>query len=120
LRKRRLDDGPGLLDGADRVLLEVLLQGALVLDQGGPWASPRAATEELQPAFEIFIEVALDGASRDVGIGGDPVMTQPVALEPEHLELALDAGFGVMEAVVGQGSPVVLGEVDGTHGEPTP
>ena len=113
-----LDDGAGLLDGADRVRLEVLLQGDLVLDQGGPGLMPPAATEALQAAFEILIEVALDGASGDVGVGGDLVMAQAVALEPEDLDLALDAGFGVMVAVVGQGSPVVRGEDDGAHAKP--
>ena len=38
-------------------------------------------------------------------------MGEAVALEPEDLELALDAGIGVMVAVVGQGSPVVRREV---------
>ena len=89
------------------------------LDQRGPGTRPAAATEALQPAFEIFIEVALDGASRDIGIDGDPVMAQAVALEPEDLDLALDAGFGVMEALMGQGSPVVRGEGDGAHAEPS-
>ncbi len=110
-----LDDGAGLLGGADRVGLEGLLQRDLVLDQGGPGSRPRSAAEALQAPVAIFIEVALDGASGDVGIGGDPVMTQSVALEPEDLGLALDAGFGVMEAVMGQGSPVVRGEDDGAH-----
>ena len=69
-----------------------------------------AATEALQAPFEILIEVALDGASGDVGIGGDPVMAQAEALEPEDLDLALDAWVGVMEAVMGQGSSVFIGE----------
>ena len=74
--------------------LEVLLQGDLVLDQGGPGLRTSAATETLQAPFEVFIEVALDGASGDVGVGADLVMAQSVALEPEDLELALDAGSG--------------------------
>ena len=57
---------------------------------------PPTAAEALQAAFEIFVEVALDGASGDVGVGGDRVMAQAVALEPEDLHLALDAGVGVM------------------------
>ena len=113
-----LDDGAGLLDGADRMGLEVLLQRDLVLDQGGPGLMPPAPTEALQAPFEILIEVALDGASGDVGVGGDPVMAQSVALEPEDLGLASDAGFGVMEAVMGQGSPVVRGEDDVAHAKP--
>src|SRR3954469_4114302 len=95
-----LDDGAGLLDGADRMGLEVLLQGGLVLDQGRPGCRPPAATEALQSAFEILIEVALDGASGHVGVDADLVVAQAVALEPEDLDLALDARFGVMEAVV--------------------
>ena len=83
--------------------------------RAAPGLMPPAATEALQAAFEVLVEVALDGASGDVGVGGDPVMAQAVALEPEDLDLALDAGFGVMVAVVGQGSPVVRGEGDRPH-----
>ena len=66
-----LDDGPGLLGGAGRVLPEVLLQGGLVLDQGALGLMPPAATQARQAALEVLIEVALDGASGDVGVGGD-------------------------------------------------
>ena len=113
-----LDDGTGLLCGADRVGLEVLLQGDFILDQGGPGLRLPAATEAFQAPFEMLIEVALDGASGDVGVGGDPVMAQAEALESENLDLALDAGFGVMVAVMGQGLPVVLGEDDVAHDKP--
>ena len=44
-----------------------------MLDQGGPGLRLPAATEALQAPFEILIEVALDGASGDVGVGDDPV-----------------------------------------------
>ena len=90
-----------------------------MLDEGGPGLRPPAATEVFQPAFEILIEVAWNAASGEGGVGGDPVMAQAVALEPEDLDLALGAGFGVMVAVVGQGLPVVLGEFDDAHGKPT-
>jgi hypothetical protein len=113
-----LDDGAGLLDGAGRVLLEVLLERDLVLDQGGPGLMIPAATQAFQAPFEILIEVALDGAPGDVGVGGDPVMGEAVALESEDLDLALDARFGVMVAVMGQGLPVVLGEDEVAHGKP--
>ena len=42
-------------------------------------------------------------------------MGQVVALEPEDLHLALDAGIGVMVAVVGQGLPHFRSEVDRSH-----
>ena len=75
----------------------------------------RAATQAPQAAFQILVEAALDGASGDVGIGGDPVMGEAVALEPEDLDLALDAGLGVMVAEVGQDSPVVRREGEDPH-----
>src|SRR3954447_1531215 len=69
-------------------------------------------------------DLARDG--RCYGIGASSaksmrrpwVMAQAVALEPEDLDLALDAGVRVMEAVIGQGSPVVRSEADGAHAEP--
>ena len=66
----------------------------------------------------VLIEVALDGTSRDVGVGGDLVMGQAVALEPEDLHRALDAGVGVVIPVVGQGFPVFRLEGDRAHGAP--
>ena len=89
-----------------------------MLDQGGPGLRLPAATEALQAPFEILVEVALDDASGDVGVGGDPVMGQAEALEPEDLDLALDAGLGVMVAIMGQGLAVVCGEDDVTHDKP--
>ena len=47
------------------------------------------------------------------------VVAQAVALEPEDLHLALDAGVGVMVPVVGQGPPVVRGEGDRAHDRST-
>ena len=79
---------------------------------------PLTLTEARQAALEILVEVALDGAPGDVGVGGDLVVGQAVALEPEDLHLALDAGVGVVVAVVGQGFPVVLGEGDRAHDGP--
>ena len=40
-----------------------------------------------------------------------------MALEPEDLDFALDAGFGVMEAVMDQGLPVVRSEDETAHAE---
>ena len=114
-----LDDGLGLLGGAGWVLQEVLLQGVLVLDQGALGLMPAAAAQARQAAFEVLVEVALDGAPGDVGVGGDVVVVQSVALEPEDLHLALDAGVGVMVPVVGQGPPVVCGEGDDPHDRST-
>ena len=63
----------------------------------------------------VLVEVALDGAPGDVGVGGDLVVGQAVALQPEDLHLALDAGVGVVVPVVGQGLPVVRREGDDPH-----
>src|SRR5512144_3321906 len=73
-----LDDGLGLLGGADRVLPEVLLQGVLVLGQGALGLMPLTLTQTLQSAREVLVEVTLDGASGDVGLGGDLVVGQAV------------------------------------------
>ena len=110
-----LDDGPRLLGRADRVLQKVLLQRVLVLGQGAVGVMPPAAAQVRQAALIILVEVALDGAPGDVGGGGDLVVSQAVALEPEDLHLALDAGVGVVVTVVGQGVPVVRREGDDPH-----
>ena len=52
----------------------------------------------------------MDGTSGDIGERGDVIVAEAVALEPEDLDLALDAWVGVMEAVMGQGSSVFIGE----------
>src|SRR5512146_1256099 len=80
---------------------------------------PLRAAEAWQAAFEVFTEVALDGAPGDVGVSGDRVMAQAVALEPEDLHLALDAGVGVMVPVVGQSPPVSRREGDRPHDRST-
>jgi hypothetical protein len=64
----------------------------------------------------VPVEVALNGASGDIGVGGDVVVVQSVALEPEHLDLGLDAPIGVMRPFVGQGPAVFRGERDRPHG----
>src|SRR5512144_2412819 len=63
--------------------------------------------------------IALHGASGDIRVGGNPVMAQAMALEPEALHLALDTGVGVMVPVVGQSLPVVGREGDQAHDGPT-
>ena len=110
-----LDEGLRLLGRADRVLQEVLLQRVLVLGQGAVGVMPPAAAQVRQAALIILVEVALDGAPGDVGVGGDLVVSQAVALQPEDLHLAPDAGVGVVVTVVGQGVPIVRREGDDPH-----
>jgi hypothetical protein len=102
-----LDDGLSLLGGARRMRAEILLQGIPVPGQVTTRLTHLTATEAWQTAFEVIIKVALDGPSGNVGVGGDRVVAQAVALEPEHLPLALDARVGVMVSVMGQGPSVV-------------
>src|SRR5512135_3704775 len=64
---------------------------------------PPAATQMRQTTFKVLVQVTLDGATGDIGVGSDLVVGQALALEPEDLHLALDAGIGVMVPVVGQG-----------------
>src|SRR5262249_45054262 len=76
----------------------------------------RASTQARQAALEVLVEVALDAATGDVGVGGDRVVAHSMALEPEHLHLSLDPGVGVMVTVVGQVPPVIRSEGDRPHG----
>jgi hypothetical protein len=76
---------------------------------------PPAATQAWQTTFQVSVQVALDGASGDIGVGSDPAVVQAVALEPEDFHLASDAGIGVMIPVVSQGLPVVGREADRAH-----
>jgi len=43
-------------------------------------------------------------------------MSQALLFEPEHCQLALDEGFGVVGTLEGDSSEVVVGEGDGEHG----
>jgi hypothetical protein len=101
------DDGLGLLGRAGRVFQEVFLQGVFVRDQGALGLMPTGAAQLRQAALEVIVEVALDGAEGDIGVGGDVVVVQSMALQPEDFHLALDAGVGVMVPVIGQGPPIV-------------
>jgi hypothetical protein len=76
---------------------------------------PTAAPQAFQAALQIRVEVTLNGTSGDIGVGGDLIMVQAVALEPEDLHLALDAGVGMMIPVVGQSLPHFGSEDDGPH-----
>ena len=110
-----------LVTGDARLLAsaEGLPVGRYVVLRSALGLMPPAAAQARQTAFTVLVEVALDGAPGDVGVGGDVVVGEAVALEPEDLHLALDAGVGVMEAVVGQGSPVFGSETDRPHDSPT-
>jgi hypothetical protein len=98
------------------MLREVFLQRLPVLGQGALGLMPQTEVEARETAFTIFVEVALDGASGDIGECGDLVVAEAVALEPKNLHLALDAWVGVVIPIVGQGSAVFGGEVDRSHG----
>ena len=80
---------------------------------------PQAEAQARQTAFTVLVEIALDSASGDIGERGDLVVVQSVALEPEDFHLALDTGVGVMEAIVGQGSAVFVGQMNRAHGGST-
>jgi hypothetical protein len=97
------------------MLQEVLLQGGLVFVESAVGMMPRTAMETRQATLEVLVQVALDGATGDVRVGGDVVVVQAVALEPEHFHLALDAGVGVVIPVMGQGLPVFRREGDRAH-----
>ena len=90
-----------------------------MLDQCALGLMPAITSEARQAALDVLVEVTLDRAPGDVGIGGDVVVVQSVALQPEDLHLALDAGVGAMIAVVGQVPPIVCGEGDDPHDRST-
>jgi hypothetical protein len=98
---RLLKDDLGSLFGAPRrVVPEKLFHGAFVLRQHRPGAAPLAAPEQRQPAFEAFVEVALDRAQGDAGAIGGPLMGQAATLRPQHVHLALGVRVRVVAAVV--------------------
>src|SRR4028119_835311 len=68
-----------------------------------------ATAEAFQAPFAIQVQVALDGAKGDIGIGGDPAMGEAVTLEPEDLDPALDAGGGA-KGDTGRGGDPAMGE----------
>ena len=77
-----------------------------MFDQGASGMMAWAATQAGQAPLEVLVQVALDAATRDIGVGGDVVVAEAVALEPEHLHLPLDPRVGMMVTVVGQVLPV--------------
>jgi hypothetical protein len=110
-----LDEGLRWLRGADWVLPEELLHRGLVLGQGALGMMPRSAPQSLQSPFAILVEVALRRTSGYARIAGDAVVGDAEALQPEHFHLPLDAGVGMVIAVVGQGAAVLLRESDRAH-----
>jgi len=112
------DDRPRRLGRAHRVLEEEDFQRGPVFGQGALGAMTLATAQARQATLEILVEGALDGASGDVGGGGDLVVVQPMALQPEDLDLTLDTRVGVMIPVVGQGVPVVRREGNRPHDGP--
>src|SRR3954464_16055082 len=86
-----------------------------MLGQGALRVVPPTAAEPGKPPVPILVQVALDGPSGDPGQRGDLVVGEVVALEPEDIHLALDAGIGVMVPVVGQRLPVLGSEGEGTN-----
>jgi hypothetical protein len=111
-----LDDVPRLRDGAWRVLTEVFLQGSAVALQGTALSFPGVAADGVQASAAELLEVALDGGARDAGQGGNGVVLEALGLEPQDFHFALDEGFGVVEALPGDGGEVVVAEADGPHG----
>src|SRR5262249_433745 len=106
----------GLAGAARRVLQEVVLQGALMLVQFAGRALPVEAADLVEAAGLELVEVALHGAWRDIGQRGDLGVGQALALQPQHLHLALDAGMGMVVAVVANLRQDFRADGERTHG----
>ena len=81
--------------------------GGLVLDQGALGLMPADAAQTRQATLDVLVEVSLNRAPGDVGVGRNVVVVQSVALQPEDFHFALDAGVRVKISIVGQGPPIV-------------
>ena len=93
----------GLLSFACRagwVFDKVVFQSLLVVVQFAAGALPAQAAEACKAAFGELVAVALHGAWGDSGEVGNLGVAQSLALQPEDLHLALDAGMGVMVTLV--------------------
>jgi len=66
-----VDDVAGFLDRARRMLAEVVFQRLLVLLENAVRADPVGLTDAWQAAVEELGQVALHGATRDIGQRGD-------------------------------------------------
>jgi hypothetical protein len=76
------------------VLAEVLCQPGAVAVPGAALAFAGVAADGVQALRQDRAEVALDGGAGDAREAGDGVVGQPVGLEPEDCELALDERLG--------------------------
>jgi hypothetical protein len=113
-----LDHPLGLARRPRRVLQEVVLQRLGVGRQVALGPVELHPPQGLEPAGQVLVEVALDGAAAEVGQAGDLGVGQAPALEPQHLHLLLDAGVGVVEPLAPQGGDIRLGEDELPHGRP--
>src|SRR5262245_38875765 len=77
---------------------------------------PLATTHLLQAAFAVSVEVAVHGAQGDAGEVGDLPVRQAVALQPQHLHLALDERVRVVIAAVSNRLPIVVSKGEYPHG----
>lgn len=97
------------------MLQEVVLQRGFVRGQVALGPVPAEASEPREASLEVVVEVALDGAAGHAGRGGDLVMLEAVALQPEDLHLALDVRVRVVVAVGGDRPEVFLREGELAH-----
>src|SRR5262245_39994016 len=79
-------------------------------------ALPVEPTDPVESALLERVEVALDGARRDIGELGDVGMGQTPALQPKYLHLARDPGVRVMVTVVAYLRQHFLAEAELAHG----
>jgi hypothetical protein len=95
---------------------EVGFQRLLVIVQFAAGALPTQAAEACQAAGRELVEVALHGAWGDSGEVGNLGVGQSLALQPEDLHLALDAGMRVMVTLVAKLRHDCRAEGEHAHG----
>jgi hypothetical protein len=113
-----LDHALGLPGAAGRVLQEVVLQRLRVDRQLALGPVEVGPPQGLEPAGQVLVEVALDGAAAEAGQASDLSVGQAAALEPEDLHFLLDTGVGVMEPLAAQGGYIRVSEHELPHGRP--
>src|SRR5262245_40120883 len=69
-----------------------------------------------QAPLVVFVEVALDGATRKPGQTDDLCVRQGLALEPKDFQLLLDTRVRVGKPLFADGGQVVLGKGQVAHG----
>ena len=111
-----LDDLGGLFGVPGRVVPEIFLQGAFVLQQHRLGTAPVAAADSVQAAFEVLVEVALHRPRGDASELGDLGVGQAVTLQPQHFHLALDVRVRVLVAVPRDHLQVLVREGQFPHG----